>query len=91
MIGRGTRLCEDLFGPGQDKENFMIFDYYKNFEFFEIDKKGREATLRKSLTENIFNIKIDIIKALEHMDYQEPDYMQYRNILVKNVINEVCI
>ena len=22
MIGRGTRLCPDLFGPGQDKEFF---------------------------------------------------------------------
>ena len=26
MIGRGTRLCPDLFGPGQDKEFFYIFD-----------------------------------------------------------------
>lgn len=26
MIGRGTRLCEDLFGPGQHKTAFRIFD-----------------------------------------------------------------
>lgn len=26
MIGRGTRLCKDLFGPGQDKKEFYIFD-----------------------------------------------------------------
>lgn len=26
MIGRGTRLCKDIFGPGQDKECFYIFD-----------------------------------------------------------------
>jgi type I restriction enzyme R subunit len=26
MLGRGTRLCEDLFGPGLDKEFFRIFD-----------------------------------------------------------------
>src|SRR5207249_4202629 len=25
MIGRGTRLCEDLFGPGKDKTHFRIF------------------------------------------------------------------
>ena len=25
MIGRGTRLCEDLFGPEQDKECFLVF------------------------------------------------------------------
>jgi type I restriction enzyme R subunit len=26
MLGRATRLCPDLFGPGQDKEIFRIFD-----------------------------------------------------------------
>ena len=26
MLGRATRLCEDLFGPGEDKERFHIFD-----------------------------------------------------------------
>ncbi len=26
MIGRGTRLCEGLFGPGRDKTAFRIFD-----------------------------------------------------------------
>ena len=27
MIGRGTRLCPDLFGPGQDKHDFRVFDF----------------------------------------------------------------
>ena len=26
MLGRATRLCEDLYGPGDDKERFHIFD-----------------------------------------------------------------
>ena len=26
MLGRATRLCPDLFGPGEDKEVFYIFD-----------------------------------------------------------------
>src|SRR5690606_38890368 len=34
MIGRGTRLCPDLFGPGRDKEYFYIFDFCQNLEFF---------------------------------------------------------
>ena len=34
MMGRGTRLCPDLFGPGQDKEFFRVFDYCQNLEFF---------------------------------------------------------
>ncbi len=27
MIGRGTRKCENLFGPGDDKKCFYVFDY----------------------------------------------------------------
>lgn len=34
MIGRGTRLCKDVFGPGEDKQGFLIFDYYDNFRYF---------------------------------------------------------
>jgi type I restriction-modification system R subunit (endonuclease) len=34
MIGRGTRLSPDLFGPGMNKQGFLIFDYYDNFRYF---------------------------------------------------------
>lgn len=89
MIGRGTRLCEDLYGPGMDKENYYIFDYYKNFEFFEINKSGPEGNSMRSLTENIFNIKIDIIKALEHLGYQVDDLIDYRNELIEQTLKEI--
>jgi len=28
MIGRGTRLCPDLFGPGEDEQDFRVFDFF---------------------------------------------------------------
>ncbi len=31
MIGRGTRLCENLLGLGYDKEKFLIFDFCNNY------------------------------------------------------------
>ncbi len=34
MIGRGTRLCPNLFGVGNDKKEFLVFDLCSNFEFF---------------------------------------------------------
>ena len=89
MIGRGTRLCENLFGPGLHKYGFLIFDYYKNFEFFEVNKKGMECNIQRSLTENIFNIKIDIIKALEHLDYQVDNLIKYRNELIDNILKDI--
>src|SRR5690625_3376030 len=62
MIGRGTRLCEDLFGPGQDKEYFLIFDYLRNFEFFRENEKGIEGQITTSLTQRLFELKLDIVK-----------------------------
>ena len=26
VLGRATRLCPDLYGPGDDKQRFSIFD-----------------------------------------------------------------
>ncbi|MBD4386257.1 restriction endonuclease subunit R, partial [Xanthomonas citri pv. citri] len=37
MIGRGTRLRPDLYGPGRDKEDFLVFDWCQNLEFFNQD------------------------------------------------------
>ena len=89
MIGRGTRLCKDLFGPGIDKERFMIFDCYKNFEFFEVNVDGKEIKTTKSISENIFGAKVDIIKALQHLNYQEKAPIEYRNDLISDIISNI--
>ena len=46
MVGRGTRLCPDLFGPGKDKEFFYIFDYCQNLEFFSQNCRRPKARQR---------------------------------------------
>jgi type I restriction enzyme, R subunit len=60
MIGRGTRLCPDLFGQGQHKTHFLIFDYCENFEFFDANPDGIEGKLVKSLTQQIFAAKLEV-------------------------------
>ena len=89
MIGRGTRLCKDLFGPGIDKERFMIFDCYKNFEFFEVNVDGKEIKITKSISESIFGAKVDIIKSLQHLNYQEKSIVEYRNNLISDIISSI--
>ena len=90
MIGRGTRLCEDLFGVGQDKKEFYIFDYCKNFEFFSENPKGIEATSQVSLTEKIYGYKLDLIVELQNMNYQIDDrYKKYRVGLIEEFITEI--
>ena len=65
MIGRGTRLCPDLFGPGQDKEFFRVFDYCQNLEFFGANPELKEAGTAKSLSERLFAARIDLVRALD--------------------------
>ena len=60
MIGRGTRLCKDLFGPGEDKTHFVIFDFCENFEYFDANKDGIEGKLVKSLTQRIFEARLEV-------------------------------
>lgn len=89
MIGRGTRLCPDLFGPDLDKKSFLIFDYCSNFEFFRVNKNGVEAKAVKSLTENIFNIRVKIAKELEHIDFQTDYYQIKRNEFINSLLKEI--
>ena len=60
MIGRGTRLCLDLFGPGQHKKDFAIFDYCQNFEYFGENPNGVEGNIVKSLTQQVFEAKLEV-------------------------------
>lgn len=91
MIGRGTRLCKDLFGYGQDKKEFYIFDYCKNFEFFSVNEKGIEASVMSGITEKIFNYKLDIIAELQSIDFQEnKDFVEVRNELINEFLNEIA-
>ncbi|MBT2716971.1 DEAD/DEAH box helicase family protein [Bacillus sp. ISL-57] len=89
MIGRGTRLCEDLFGPGIDKEYFLIFDYLRNFEYFRANEKGEEAKIQQTLTEKLFNSKVDIVRELQDVQYQVEPYSGYREQLLKENIADV--
>jgi type I restriction enzyme R subunit len=65
MMGRGTRLCEDLFGPGLHKEFFRVFDYCQNLEFFGANPELKEASTAKSLSERLFAARIDLVRALD--------------------------
>lgn len=71
MIGRGTRLSEDIFGPGKHKEEFYIFDWCGNFDFFGENPKGIEPVRTQSLTERLFGLRADIALLLQAAQYQE--------------------
>lgn len=67
MIGRGTRLCPDLFGPGDDKKKFYIFDACGNFEYFETNppKAGGSSM---SLNEKLFLNRLELAEKIKDDD-----------------------
>lgn len=65
MIGRGTRLRPDLFGPGKDKTDFYVFDFCGNLEFFSQDLPGSEGSLQKSLNQRLFETRLSVITELD--------------------------
>ncbi len=71
MIGRGTRLSPNIFGPGEDKRGFLIFDYFDNFGFF--NARGNWSTMDSDMksfnihsqTYSINKRKLSILKHLQ--------------------------
>ena len=78
MIGRGTRLCENIAcfekstGEYFGKKRFMIFDYCGNFEFFRANPEGIINTGNyKTLDEQITDKKNYLLELLGcHEEYK---------------------
>jgi type I restriction enzyme, R subunit len=65
MIGRGTRLRPDLFGPGRHKEFFYIFDWCRNFEFFNENPEATEGAGADSLAKRLFAARVTLVAEID--------------------------
>lgn len=83
MLGRGTRLCPDLLGPGKDKSSFLVFDYCGNFDFFEMNPDGYTASQSPSVTAQIFEKRLLLAAKLAHDPHiRDPELRNYREELL---------
>ena len=90
MIGRGSRLRPELFGPGVDKEKFIIFDLLGNFEFFRENPEGIEPKIQKSITEIVFSLKLQLAEYLKLEKFKDdPELQAYKDNLVDELYNSV--
>lgn len=85
MIGRGTRLCENLI-DGEDKKFFYIFDYFNNFKERPEDSVSQQITIGQKL----FQIRLNIMCLLQTSEHQliaehKAYYNELKTILVKAV------
>ena len=85
MIGRGTRLSQGVFGD-KDKNEFYIFDWCCNFDYFEKNPNGKEAPTTQSLTERLFNLRADIAFHLQHQKYQEDEFAKNLHDDIKTLL-----
>jgi type I restriction enzyme R subunit len=65
MIGRGTRLCPNLFGPGRDKEFFYVFDWCRNFEFFNKNPHVTDGAGADTLAKRLFAARVNLIGEVD--------------------------
>ena len=90
MIGRGTRLCPDLFGEGKDKKHFVIFDYCENFEFFDINPDGIEGKLVRSLTQQIFEAKLEVALLIRANTESDDEQRTLAGVYIDELHNSVA-
>lgn len=82
MVGRGTRLCPDLFGPGEDKTHFRIFDFCGNYSFFKLQPEGLAPPRTASLSQRLFEATVLLSEQLREPDHQSAYDQQLRVALL---------
>ena len=68
MIGRGTRLRPDLYGPGVDKTDFVIFDVCQNIEYFNSDIAAAAVSAAEPLGVRLFRARLALLGGLDASD-----------------------
>ncbi|MFM9950428.1 MAG: DEAD/DEAH box helicase family protein [Saprospiraceae bacterium] len=86
MIGRGTRLCKDLFAVNVDKKEFVIFDFCENFEFFNAHPKGVDGANSKSLSQRLFELRLRLAFAL--LGQEETELTAYGQSILDQLIRQ---
>jgi type I restriction enzyme R subunit len=84
MIGRGTRLCIDLFGVDDHKKEFIIFDFCENFEFFNANPKGIETGNGKSISQRLFELRLRL--AILLLAQEQEDLKEYGQSLINHLV-----
>lgn len=106
MVGRGTRLCPDVFSPGQNKEFFYLFDYCQNLEYFSQDLPATEGRAGESLGKQLFKARLELIGELDrrvaggdetgaveeaNLSFREPETeAQVRHTIAESLHSEVA-
>ncbi|MRJ09236.1 DEAD/DEAH box helicase [Ornithobacterium rhinotracheale] len=89
MIGRGTRLCPQIFGVGKDKEYFTIFDICGNLEFFDEHPEGVTSTPTEPLHQRLFKAQLEVVMAIRQAEHTDEVLQQVVELYTKQLHQKV--
>lgn len=87
MIGRGTRKCPDLLGPGRDKDGFLILDFCDNFEYFNQNKQQKIVSESPGINERLFLIRLKLSQLL--LVQEDEEVVRFGEQLLDVMCNQV--
>ena len=90
MIGRGTRLCSDLFGVGADKQEFLIFDLCSNFDFFSQEVSEKDSKPPQPLTTQLVKARLELSHLLQLNTKENPETDQLQKTLLDDLHQHVA-
>ena len=90
MLGRGTRLCPNLFGIGKDKCEFLVFDLCSNFSFFDREIAQAERRLPETLTTRLVRSRLQLTQLIEPKATSQPEIAALRQTLLSDLHQHVA-
>ncbi|MEO7349392.1 MAG: DEAD/DEAH box helicase family protein, partial [Terrimesophilobacter sp.] len=73
MVGRGTRLRPNLYGPGDDKKDFVIFDVCQNIEYFNEDYPEAQSSGGEPLGSRLFAARLALLAGIDSAEGEAGD------------------
>jgi type I restriction enzyme R subunit len=90
MIGRGTRLCPDLFAVGEDKTEFKVFDLCGNFNFFEQEIPEANRKIPETLTTRLVKARLELTQLIGKGTTDNPELSEVQNTLLNDLHQHVA-
>jgi type I restriction enzyme R subunit len=90
MIGRGTRLCPDLFGVGEDKIEFKVFDLCGNFDFFKQEIPEANRKIPETLSTRLVKARLELTQLIGKGTTDNPELSEVQNTLLNDLHQHVA-
>jgi len=90
MIGRGTRAnnaCKEEYKyrlPNGEKKYFKVFDFWNNFDRFEMKPEGEQSSAPEAISIKLFRTKV---AQLGH--FMRKDDIEFRNLIYTKILDDI--